>query len=255
VPLSDPPAYVIRCVWTCCALCACGVGQFNGMFRSGFVNLALWHGDCPSPTATTLDSRHHDPAGTLEMEFESFSARSVVFTSYGELPTPDLLKSVQLSKRPLPAELEVGLARFTSCAQCGPCVCALAPLVCVNNELCVPAPPQPPQDIMLFDPLAEMTEGHKDTLWRHRYLLCHYPEAITKFLRSIDWAKSASVREAHQLLHLWTPPGPLEALQVRVRLFVRILFCVWLCVHAGVCPALCVRMHVRLCMRGWGQAA
>lgn len=157
------------------AWAGCVISEFNGMFRSGHVRLALWFGDCPSPTATTLDSRHHDPAGTLEIQFESFHPRPVVFTSYGELPTSDLVASVRLSKRPLPAELE---------------------------------------DIMLYDPLHEMSESDKDTLWRHRYLLCHYPEAITKFLRSINWADSSCVREAHQLLHLWNPPGPLEALQM-----------------------------------------
>ena len=71
------------------------------------MSLALWHGDCVSPVATTLDSRHHEPAGTLELEFESFS-RPVVFTSHGELPTPELVNAVRLSKGPLPpGELEV----------------------------------------------------------------------------------------------------------------------------------------------------
>ncbi len=68
---------------------------------------------------------------------------------------------------------------------------------------------------MVLDALAELTDAHKATVWRHRYLLSYFPEAITKFLKSINWADCDCVREAHQLLHLWTPPGPLEALQVR----------------------------------------
>ncbi len=90
------------------------------------------------------------------------------------------------------------------------------------------------QDIMLFDPLHEMTEAQKDTLWEHRHLLCHYPEAITKFLRAINWADSERVREAHQLLHLWTPPGPLEALQVSAYVYV--------CTYAYICVHVLVRV-------------
>ncbi len=36
------------------------------------------------------------------------------------------------------------------------------------------------QAIVLRDPLSDLSEDNKALVWHHRYLLSHYPEAITK---------------------------------------------------------------------------
>ncbi len=74
------------------------------------------------------------------------------------------------------------------------------------------------QAILRLDPLCDLTDDVKATVWQHRYLLSHFPNTISKFLHSVRWNTRECVYEAYHLLHVWHVPTPVEALQVRCQL-------------------------------------
>ena len=54
----------------------------------------------------------------------------------------------------------------------------------------------------------------RDKVWKYRYNLMKYPEALPVFIRAIDWTSADDVTEAQQLLNSWTPPSVTDALQL-----------------------------------------
>jgi hypothetical protein len=68
------------------------------------------------------------------------------------------------------------------------------------------------KNILLADPLEQLSETDKKMLWNLRYLCITQPEALPKVLQSVDWTDSASVQEAHRLLDDWAPLSAKQAL-------------------------------------------
>ncbi|KNC46264.1 hypothetical protein, variant [Thecamonas trahens ATCC 50062] len=78
----------------------------------------------------------------------------------------------------------------------------------------------PPEEAVVInaviarDPLAEITPGEKDLLWKARYTLVHTPEALPKFLLSVKWDDPSQVQEVHRLLDVWAPLDPVDSLEL-----------------------------------------
>ena len=150
------------------------VCQYDRMLRSGPVRLHLWSNGCPTPTATTLEDRHPDCAGYLDITLGEFD-KPVLYSSVREVPTLRVLQALRSARGSLTPEL---------------------------------------QALLTQPPLSTLSAADKELVWTHRYLLCHYPETLPTFLHAVDWAQRVQVQEAHRLLHLWQQPGPLEALRL-----------------------------------------
>lgn len=121
--------------------------------------------------------------------------KPVLYTNHGEMPPNYLAAAVRAAYGPLTPQLEV-------CVRCG------------NPGQLFRVILFGLQAILKSDPLTELSDEVKLVLWTNRYLLAHYPSAITKFLHSVKWNSREAVYQAYHLLHVWKPPTPVEALQV-----------------------------------------
>jgi hypothetical protein len=69
--------------------------------------------------------------------------------------------------------------------------------------------------ILGTDPLHEMTEREKFCLWENRQRLTKNPKALIKFMLSVPWhVGPAAVHTAHTMMQEWTPPDPIDALEL-----------------------------------------
>lgn len=72
-----------------------------------------------------------------------------------------------------------------------------------------------------FNPLSAsmMTQTDKDFLWDLRYSLLNRAELLPAFVMSVNWSQSEQVQELYDLIDLWQPPSPVQALQLLDRRF------------------------------------
>ena len=72
-----------------------------------------------------------------------------------------------------------------------------------------------------FDPLSvqRLTEADKEFIWNLRYNIINRSELLPAFVMCIKWNDSERVQELYDLLDIWSPPSPLEALQLLDRRF------------------------------------
>jgi len=56
------------------------------------------------------------------------------------------------------------------------------------------------------DCLHDLTNHDKQLLWLIRRSLVPFPKMLPHFLRAVDWTNPHLVREAHQLMNVWSPP-------------------------------------------------
>ena len=68
--------------------------------------------------------------------------------------------------------------------------------------------------IIRQDPLKEMSRDDKEIIWNHRHFILSSPDALPKFLQSVQWADLNQVREMHALLPRWVPLKPVAALEL-----------------------------------------
>jgi len=59
-----------------------------------------------------------------------------------------------------------------------------------------------------------MTEEDKDLIWRFRYALIEDPNALTKFLLSVDWTLEDEISEVEHLLSVWKQISISDALKL-----------------------------------------
>jgi len=72
-----------------------------------------------------------------------------------------------------------------------------------------------------FNPLSAtmLTEMDKAFLWDLRYSLLNRAELLPAFVMSVQWNNCEQVQELYDLLDLWVPPAPVQALQLLDRRF------------------------------------
>lgn len=68
--------------------------------------------------------------------------------------------------------------------------------------------------VIRADPLTPLTDEDKMNLWGNRMYISQIPNALPKFLLSVNWDDCMQVKEAHKMLHIWVKPAPLQALEL-----------------------------------------
>ena len=79
--------------------------------------------------------------------------------------------------------------------------------------------PNPPvrarlQNIIHYPPTQVLTNDEKSLIWQFRYYLSKDKEALTKFLRCVDWSSTVETGEALHLLEKWQPIDPAASLEL-----------------------------------------
>jgi phosphatidylinositol 3-kinase len=69
-------------------------------------------------------------------------------------------------------------------------------------------------NIMSYSPTHVLTSEEKDTIWKFRYHLTRDKRALTKFVKSVDWADVAESKQAIQVLGRWTDIDVDDALEL-----------------------------------------
>lgn len=72
-----------------------------------------------------------------------------------------------------------------------------------------------------FNPMSYslLTEADKEFLWKIRYSIFNKAKLLPAFVMSVRWSKAEDVQELYDLLDLWEPATPVEALQLLDRRF------------------------------------
>ncbi|EMR08363.1 hypothetical protein PNEG_03203 [Pneumocystis murina B123] len=68
--------------------------------------------------------------------------------------------------------------------------------------------------IMTFPPTQELTSEEKDLIWKFRFYLTRDKRALAKFLKAVVWTDVVEVKQAHDLLRLWTEIDIDDALEL-----------------------------------------
>ncbi len=75
--------------------------------------------------------------------------------------------------------------------------------------------------LMSFNPMSTsiFSEADKEFLWDLRYSILNRAEMLPPFVMSVQWQRSERVQELYDLLDVWLPPSPVQALQLLDRRF------------------------------------
>eukprot|EP01104_Vermistella_antarctica_P001179 TRINITY_DN1123_c1_g1_i1.p1 TRINITY_DN1123_c1_g1~~TRINITY_DN1123_c1_g1_i1.p1 ORF type:complete len:1390 (-),score=408.34 TRINITY_DN1123_c1_g1_i1:32-4201(-) len=76
------------------------------------------------------------------------------------------------------------------------------------------APEKQLQRLVCRDPLQELKAADKEFIWQNRKIAANYPDVLPLFLLSVNWGNCEQVLEAHRSLATWSPPPPLQALEL-----------------------------------------
>ncbi|KAG4304798.1 hypothetical protein PORY_001851 [Pneumocystis oryctolagi] len=68
--------------------------------------------------------------------------------------------------------------------------------------------------IMTFPPTQKLTSEEKDLIWKFRYYLTRDKRALAKFLKAVIWTDVIEVKQAYDLLELWTEIDIDDALEL-----------------------------------------
>jgi phosphatidylinositol 3-kinase len=68
--------------------------------------------------------------------------------------------------------------------------------------------------IMSYGANRPLSDQEKDMIWRFRHFLTRDKRALTKFVKSVNWADQKEAREASQMLPKWTPIDVDDALEL-----------------------------------------
>lgn len=68
--------------------------------------------------------------------------------------------------------------------------------------------------IYRYPPTFSLSSEEQDLIWKYRFYLSSQKKALTKFLKCINWQTVTEVRQALNLLDLWTPMDVEDALEL-----------------------------------------
>lgn len=68
--------------------------------------------------------------------------------------------------------------------------------------------------ILLYPPTTALTTEEQDLIWKFRFYLSTQKKALTKFVKCVNWKMSGEERQALEMLSLWAPPDPEDALEL-----------------------------------------
>lgn len=68
--------------------------------------------------------------------------------------------------------------------------------------------------VFRYPPTFQLSGEEQDLIWKYRFYLSSQKKALTKFLKCINWQTATEVRQALNLLDLWTPMDVEDALEL-----------------------------------------
>lgn len=74
-------------------------------------------------------------------------------------------------------------------------------------------------EILAYAPMKSMAPPEKELLWKFRYFISKDKLALAKFLRCVDWSDQRQVDHGVELMHLWEPIDPSQALELLTKRF------------------------------------
>ena len=68
--------------------------------------------------------------------------------------------------------------------------------------------------ILAYPPTTALSTQEQDLIWKFRFYLSTQKKALTKFVKCVNWRLSGEERQALEMLSLWAPPDPEDALEL-----------------------------------------
>ncbi|XP_031781738.1 phosphatidylinositol 3-kinase catalytic subunit type 3 isoform X2 [Nasonia vitripennis] len=68
--------------------------------------------------------------------------------------------------------------------------------------------------ILSYPPTTALSTEEQDLIWKFRFYLSTQKKALTKFVKCVNWKVAGEERQALEMLTLWAPPDPEDALEL-----------------------------------------
>lgn len=68
--------------------------------------------------------------------------------------------------------------------------------------------------ILAYPPTTGLSTEEQDLIWKFRFYLSNQKKALTKFVKCVNWKVAGEERQALEMLGLWAPPDPEDALEL-----------------------------------------
>ncbi|CAD1474675.1 unnamed protein product, partial [Heterotrigona itama] len=68
--------------------------------------------------------------------------------------------------------------------------------------------------IISYPPTTALSTEEQDLIWKYRFYLSNQKKALTKFVKCVNWKVAGEERQALEMLALWAPPDPEDALEL-----------------------------------------
>ncbi|XP_051175685.1 phosphatidylinositol 3-kinase catalytic subunit type 3 isoform X2 [Leptopilina boulardi] len=68
--------------------------------------------------------------------------------------------------------------------------------------------------ILSYPPTTALSTEEQDLIWKFRFYLSTQKKALTKFVKCVNWKVTGEERQALEMLSLWAPPDPEDALEL-----------------------------------------
>ncbi|KAK0088858.1 hypothetical protein PV325_010455 [Microctonus aethiopoides] len=68
--------------------------------------------------------------------------------------------------------------------------------------------------IVSYPPTTALSTEEQDLIWKFRYYLSTQKKALTKFVKCVNWKVAGEERQALEMLSMWAPPDPEDALEL-----------------------------------------
>ncbi|XP_011502778.1 PREDICTED: phosphatidylinositol 3-kinase catalytic subunit type 3 [Ceratosolen solmsi marchali] len=68
--------------------------------------------------------------------------------------------------------------------------------------------------ILSYPPTTALSTEEQDLIWKFRFYLSTQKKALTKFIKCVNWKVAGEERQALEMLILWAPPDPEDALEL-----------------------------------------
>ncbi|XP_012281323.1 phosphatidylinositol 3-kinase catalytic subunit type 3 isoform X2 [Orussus abietinus] len=68
--------------------------------------------------------------------------------------------------------------------------------------------------ILAYPPTTALSTEEQDLIWKFRFYLSNQKKALTKFVKCVNWKVAGEERQALEMLSLWAPPDPEDALEL-----------------------------------------
>ncbi|XP_032457684.1 phosphatidylinositol 3-kinase catalytic subunit type 3 isoform X5 [Nasonia vitripennis] len=201
----------------------------HGVFRQGMLDLKVWPGveaDGNTPSSTPGKARDH---GKEQMQrlaklakkhrngqinkvdwLDRLTFREIELINEQEKRASDylylMLEFPEIIIDGFPENLvEVKHHKLARSLRSGGNTRELKPTSTVRDAL---------NTILSYPPTTALSTEEQDLIWKFRFYLSTQKKALTKFVKCVNWKVAGEERQALEMLTLWAPPDPEDALEL-----------------------------------------